>query len=93
MSHVEVLPGGQKIRKRDVVDDLKEFIARYEFYDDEVHRLWNDYEELEAENERLKERNKSLSLALGEVTWRELWRSAMFKRNRRKYLARGYQGG
>ncbi|MGC6552001.1 hypothetical protein ACPC58_01815 [Streptococcus sp. VTCC 12905] len=38
MSHVEILSSGEKIRKRDVVDDLKEFIKRYEFYDDECHR-------------------------------------------------------
>ncbi|WP_394468077.1 hypothetical protein PO908_02860 [Streptococcus anginosus] len=39
MSHIETLRSGVQVAKRDVVDDLKEVIKRYEFYQDEVQRL------------------------------------------------------
>ncbi|HFU4509258.1 TPA: hypothetical protein ACGPA8_000220 [Streptococcus suis] len=96
MSHVEILSSGEKIRKRDVVDDLKEFIKRCEFYDDECHRLWKDYEELEAkhekavaENESLKDKCVDLMLENADYVWDEMARETAKKRaNTRKWRAR-----
>ena len=93
MSHVEMLQSGEKIRKHDVVDDLKEFIKRYEFYDDECHRLWKDYEELEAkhekvvaENESLKDKCVDLMLKNADHVWDEMARETAKKRaNTRKW--------
>ena len=95
MSHVEILSSGEKIRKHDVVDDLKEFIKRYEFYDDECHRLWKDYEELEAkhekvvaENETLKDKCVDLMLENADYVWDEIARETAKKRaNSRKWRA------
>ena len=96
MSHVEIISSGEKIRKRDVVDDLKEFINLYEFYDDECHRLWKDYEELEAkhekvvaENESLKDKCVDLMLENADYVWDEMARETAKKRaNTRKWRAK-----
>lgn len=93
MSHVEILSSGEKIRKRDIVDDLKEFIKRYEFYDDECHRLWKDYEELEAkyekvviENETLKDKCVDPMLENADYVWDEIAReTAKKKTNKRRW--------
>lgn len=86
MSHIVYTSNGEKLRKRDIVDDLKEFIQRYEFYDDEVHRLWKDYEELEAENKRLKEMNTSLLLSISNKVWLEI--NHRLKPNHRRWRNR-----
>ncbi|NQN50357.1 hypothetical protein HPA16_08400 [Streptococcus suis] len=81
------------MRKRDIVDDLKEFIKRYEFYDDECHRLWKDYEELEAkyekvviENETLKDKCVDPMLENADYVWDEIAReTAKKKTNKRRW--------
>ena len=96
MSHVEILSSVEKIRKHDVVDDFKEFIKRYEFYEDECHRLWKDYEELEAkhekvvaENESLKDKCVDLMLENADYVWNEMARETAKKRaNVRKWMAK-----
>ena len=39
---------GIEVAKRDIIDDLKDVINRYEFYQDEVRRCYHDMEEYEA---------------------------------------------
>lgn len=89
MSHIHYEADGTKVRKRDIVDDLKEMIDRYEFYDEEVHRLWKDYEEVEAENQRLRDTCIKLLLENMDHEWEQLVKDEATKRaNTRKWRAR-----
>ena len=95
MSHVKILADGTSVRQRDIVDDLKDFIKRYEFYEDEVHKLWKDYEELEVENENLKVENarlkndkQDLLYALSNSIWHSMKLEPRLRASRRKWGAR-----
>lgn len=73
-------------------DELKqsvtEFVDESIFWYDEAHRTYDELETLEAKYDKAVERNKELSKALGEMTWKQMRHQAKIKKMGRKWLAR-----
>ncbi len=88
MSHIETLRSGIQVTKRDVVDDLKEVIKRYEFYQDEVQRCYHDMEEYEAKIDLLETQKANLIEALANKTWQDMRQTAFYRRQARKWRAK-----
>lgn len=86
MSHIEILSNGTSVRRRDIVDDLKDMVRRYEFFEDENSRLTKEWQDQNQQIERLKVQNMQLMVALGRQVWKQMASSAMSqKANKRKW--------
>ncbi len=67
---------------------LNEIVDEYNFWYDEAHRSYSEIKVLEEKYDKAVERNKELSKALGEMTWKQMRHQAKIKKMRRKWLAR-----
>ncbi|HEM3702185.1 TPA: hypothetical protein U1D11_000655 [Streptococcus suis] len=89
MSRIVNFGNGITARQRDVIDDLKDAIERYEFLENENERLIKDRHEQEERIDFLKQQNHQLFAAIGRQVWEQVLSSAMSrKENRRKWRAR-----
>lgn len=78
---------GIEVAKRDIIDDLKDVINRYEFYRDEVRRCYYDMEEYEAKIDLLETQKMDLVEALANKTWKDMRHTAFWRRQARKWHA------
>lgn len=76
-----------EVAKRDIIDDLKDVINRYEFYRDEVRRCYYDMEEYEAKIDLLETQKMDLVEALANKTWQDMRQTAFKRRQARKWHA------
>lgn len=67
---------------------INEVSDEYEFWYDEAHRSYNEIEKLEVKYFKAVDRNKELSRALGEMTWKQMRYQAKIKQMGRKWLAK-----
>ncbi|HEM5432343.1 TPA: hypothetical protein U1578_001387 [Streptococcus suis] len=89
MSRIVNLGNGITARKRDVIDDLKDAIERYEFLENENERLTKDRQKQEKKIDFLKQQNHQLFAAIGRQVWEQVLSSAMSrKESRRKWRAK-----
>ncbi|CYU40705.1 Uncharacterised protein [Streptococcus suis] len=89
MSRIVNFGNGITARQRDVIDDLKDAIKRYEFLENENERLIKDQQEQEKKIDFLKQQNHQLFAAIGRQVWEQISSSAMSRKaNRRKWRAK-----
>ncbi|HEM4064104.1 TPA: hypothetical protein U1W16_000857 [Streptococcus suis] len=89
MSRIVNFGNGITARQRDVIDDLKDAIKRYEFLENENERLIKDQQEQEKKVDFLKQQNHQLFAVIGRQVWEHVLSSAMSKKgNRRKWRAK-----
>ncbi|HFI0238338.1 TPA: hypothetical protein ACGPBH_001107 [Streptococcus suis] len=75
--------------ERDVIDDLKDVIKRYDFLAIENERLTKDWHEQYEKINFLKQQNLQLFAAIGRQVWEQGVSSAMSRKaNIRKWRAR-----
>lgn len=86
--HYTKTSNGIEVAKRDIIDDLKDVINRYEFYQDEVRRCYHDMEEYEAKIDLLETQKMDLVEALANKTWQDMRQTAFRRRQARKWRAR-----
>ena len=79
---------GIEVAKRDIIDDLKDVINRYEFYRDEVRRCYYYMEEYEAKIDLLETQKMDLVEALANKTWQDMRHAAFKRRQARKWRAK-----
>ena len=79
---------GIEVAKRDIIDDLKDVINRYEFYRDEVRRCYYDMEEYEAKIDLLETQKMDLVETLANKTWQDMRQTAFKRRQARKWRAK-----
>ncbi|MCO4651022.1 hypothetical protein Si036_00391 [Streptococcus infantarius subsp. infantarius] len=77
------------MKKLDMLkESIDEILDEYDFWYDEAHRSYSEIEALEVKYDKAVERNKELSKALGEMTWKQMRHQAKIKKMGRKWLAR-----
>lgn len=75
--------------ERDVIDDLKDVIKRYDFLENENDRLTNEWHGQNEKIDFLKQQNHQLFAAIGRQVWEQVLSSAMSRKgNRRKWRAK-----